>query len=324
MSDNTPVDSDFNLDSFSAELFGQSQTDQEAATPDEAPEDDPVEDAPQEDTHSGDDDTPDTEVDETEADPVEEKPKKTRFQERIDELTGKQREAERRASELEAKLNEAIAKLNQSADPKPAKVEAEDSSEPKHSDLNEDGTDKYPLGEFDAKFLKDYTMYHIAQREAATKESETQTAEQARLQKEHEARQTAWEAKLEPARERYPDYQEKVEGMISTLSDIEPTYGDYLSSQIMEMDHGTEVLYYLATHPAEARSIVDSGARKATLALGALEERLRPRSEEPVFKATKAPTPPPTNKGTAGQKAPIRGDEDDLDAFARALFKQGR
>lgn len=318
----TPVDTSDNLDTFSADLFGQS-TPPEPAKPDEVDEKPPVEDA-KEDTHPEDDDTLDTE-DGAEEEVAEEtpKPKKSRFQERIDELTSKQRDAERRALDLEAKLNEAIGKLNQEPKtPEPAPIA--DKGEPQPDAVNEDGTDKYPLGEFDPRFLKDYTKYHMALDMESEKQKEVQTAEQARLQKEQETRLATWNEKLEPARERNPDFQEKVEGLVSSLSGLEPTYGDYLSTQIMEMDHGTEVLYYLATHPDEARSIVDSGARKATLALGALEERLRPRieGEKPVRKETKAPPPPPSTKGSAAAKVEVSGDTDDLDAFSRTLFKR--
>jgi len=91
------------------------------------------------------------------------------------------------------------------------------------------------------------------------------------------------------------------------------------------MDKGPDVLYYLSNHPEEANSIVNSGAQKATLALGRIESRfLKSEQDAPKPKLTKAPAPPPRGaqaRGTNGAYIAVAPDTDDLDAFEQEFFK---
>ena len=153
---------------------------------------------------------------------------------------------------------------------------------------------------------------------------EQEETQQRQIQQAQQELQAAWGEKLDTARERYPDFNEKGQELIDSLGEIDQQYGEYLSTTIMEMDHGAEVLYYLASNPEEARDIIASGAKRATIALGRLEARFEEGSaEKPKArpKVSKAPPPPPKNKGSAvAAGTTVRGDEDDLDAVARALF----
>lgn len=324
-----PVETD--LDVFAAELFGQSKAPSEPASSEETETAEEESDASIEDTHVDEDhDTlaPDND-DETDedAETLKEdtpKPKKNRFQERIDELNGKYRETERR-------LNEALAKLEEAQKTKTEPVQTQKSEDgPKPTDLNEDGSEKYPLGEFDPAYIKDVVKHTLDEETKARETHEKMSAEEKARQEAANTLQEQWNEKLVPAQERYPDFQEKGEGMISAFEGIDPAYGDYLTTTIMDMEYGPDVFYYLANNLDEAKAIVDSGAKKATIALGRLEAKFAIAEAEKTIarpKVSKAPEPPQhLNKGSAVTPPSIRGDEKDvdLDTFSKALFAKKR
>lgn len=324
------------LDVFSSQLFGQTKGLQEPASSETDDTDVGDGDAPEEDTHStpikgseedtlaNEDDDSDDEGDDT---PEEDapKPKKSRAQERIEELNAKYREEQRKRELLEERL----AKLEQNGktDTPAPKAEVVDTG-PAPDDKNEDGTDKYPLGEFDPGYIRDLTKHTLQEEQKAfAARLEQEKAELAR-DAERAALQSAWQEKLVPAQERYPDFHEKGEQLLDTFSEIDAAYGEYLSSTIMSMDYGPDVLYYLASHPDEAQTIVKAGPALATIALGRLEAKFAFAEEEKQKarpKVSKAPVPPVhTNKGSAVAHIETPDDTDDLDAFAEKLFKKRR
>lgn len=323
---------DVSLDDFADELFGQSKSQPEPASLEESEDEPAAQDDAQEDednTQVGEEvdapaDEDDTEEEDTETPEVEAKPKKNRFQERIDELTSKAREAEREA----AALKERLAKLEKTAEPEP-KAQVEVVTEgPSPDDKNEDGTDKYPLGEFDPKFAADVVRHTLkVEREALIAQEKE---DQARLEREQEVAvlQASWNEKLEPAKERYPDFIEKGQNLGATFDSIDGSYADYLTTTIMSMDYGPDVLYYLANNLDEATKIVQAGATKATIALGRLESKFAEADQAKQMarpKVSKAPTPPAhMNKGSAAAKAAVDPNTDDLDEFSRALFNKKR
>ncbi len=318
------------LDTFETEFFGQTSAPQEAATSeevneketDDAPINDVIDTQDEDDTldDSGDDEEEET-GEQAEEIADEPKPKKNRFQERIDELTAKAREAERREQATLAKLEQIMQKLEQQ--------DADDYSDepatgPQPDDLNADGTEKYPLGEYDPNYIKDQVKFTLEQEREAMRQRDEQEAQQREIDQAQLELQTNWNEGLVAARERYPDFQEKAEAIVNEFSGINEDYGEYLSTTIMGMEHGTDVLYYLANNPDEARKIVNSGATKATIALGRLEAKFAFAAEEKAKarpKVSNAPAPPPVqNKGSAPVGREIRGDEDDLDLISKALF----
>ncbi len=246
-----------NLDDFSASFFGETkQTSEAPAKAEEEVEleqkadDANTEEVDTQSEETGDDDTPAPDDDDDETEQKAKPEKKNRLQERINELTAARREAERKLAEAEAKLAE-----KQTPKPEPAKA-VEESKGPDPLAKNEDGSDKYPLGEFDPKFVKD-TIQHALNEQA--KAAEVQKAEQEKLSAEEQYRNTlvnSWNEKLEDVRERYPDYEEKGQEMLSVFEGIDQAYGQYLTDTLMEMDAGPEVFYYLANNLDEAERIV--------------------------------------------------------------------
>ncbi len=324
----TPVDDgDVDLDTFASELFGQSKPADEPASSEGEEVDETVEvDATETDTHDEDDALAPEDEDEDET-PVEEvKPKKNRLQERIDGLIKDREDEKRLRVALEARLA-ALEKPEATPEPKPAPTQATNTG-PNPDDTNEDGSEKYPLGEFDPNYIRDLTKHALKEEREAEKARDAERVEQEEMDAQRAELQRDWQTKLTPAKERYPDFTEKGEQLFESFSTIEPAYGEYLVATIMGMDNGPDVLYYLANNVDEAEAIIAKGPTKATIALGRIETKFAELAEDkqPVrSKVTKAPPPPAhLNKGSAIASSSVSDDTDDLDAFAAKLFKKRR
>jgi hypothetical protein len=327
-----PVDIDTteeqSLDEFEAEFF----------SPGKAPDKKPVAEETNEDNVSDSDNNEETSVedsvDDTESSDNEETPsnnkKESRAEKRIRELNAKFREEQRKRLELEQLLEERKrleeSKISDNNGPTPAvNSKKEEEDRPPHwDDEDENGNKKYPLGQFDPKFNSDLVAYTVRKETEAFQERMRQAEFQRRQEEAERALQEQWQQKLTVAQERYPDFMEKGQELIDNFSDLDPAYGKYLTDTIRSIDNGTDVLYYLASHPDIARDIVNQGAAKATLALGRISAMLD-NDEAPTTKnaartkTTNAPPPPPKAKGSALPK--IR-DLDNLDDFEEVFFRR--
>lgn len=330
--ENSVDQNDIDLDTFSADFFGQSNATPQEEANSEASEEGITDDAnindDTVDTQEG-DDTPDDVKDEDEDGEQSEeiddepKPKQTRAQERIEELNRKYREEQRQREALEARLAALEQKGKTEA---PAHVDVTDTA-PHPDDKNEDGTDKYPLGEYDPAFIRDQVTHAFEQKHQELLAREQEEADRQEQEDQRAQLQAEWNDKLVPARERYPDFQEKGQNLVSAFEGIDPNYGEYLTTTLMNMEFGPDVLYYLANNMDEAHKIVQSGAAKATVALGRLEAKFAFANEEKQKarpKVSQAPTPPPANRGSAVAKPSIEADTDNLDDFEREFFKKAR
>lgn len=338
--DGAPTES---LDDFAAELFGGTTSAPDNAKSEEVVEEteeangelelDTQTDDLEEDLEevSEDDDTLATDEDDDEPEAEEKPKKKNRFQERIDELTAARKEAERKAEERLAEKDRELAELraklegNNNEQPKTQPTETSNVLKAPHkTDLDENGNPKYPLGEYDPQFMRDTVEHMLAEREARAQEQQKQ---QEAVQQQYQAKQqlqAQWNTKLDTAQERYPDFQEKGQQMLSVFEGIDEQYGDYLTTTLMEMDNGPDVFYYLASNVEEAKRIVEAGPKRATMALAKLEAQFAGTStpSQPVKRVSSAKTPPPQNKGSAVVKPKVAPDTDDLSAFERELFRK--
>lgn len=313
------------LDAFSDLFHGTSEPAKEADIADE-PEDGSDEDIDADnselDDHSVETDE-DEEAEEEETPEPEVKPKKNKksFQERMDEVTREKYEALRRADALEARL-QALEANNKTENKEPAPIK-EEASAPAPDDVDENGELKYPLGEYDPKYIRDLTRHTIAQEREAERirEDERKQATEAEAIQQEIAVQ--WQAKIEAVKEDMPDFQEKGAELENTFRNLEPAYGQYLATTIMTMDKGPEVLYYLSNNIEEAHKIANLGPTQATIALGRLEARFFSESgNNRTVKVSNAPEPPPSlNKGRKVSRD-IPDDTDDLDAFSAKFFKK--
>jgi AAA ATPase containing von Willebrand factor type A (vWA) domain len=333
--ENNLVESD-DLDAFSTDFFGQtSVTPPAEETKEDTEEDDRDATTPEEgdtqideddDTLAPDDDN-DEDSDETEEDQETDEPqpkKKNRFQERINEFTRELRETQRQLEAIKAE-NEKLKQNTDTVTPKPVTTAPPENLGPTPDDTNEDGTEKYPLGEYDPLFVRDIARFTFQQEMERAKAEEAQASEQRKAQEQLDKLGQEWTGKLASAQERYPDLTEKGEVLVSTFEGIDQAYGEYLSSTIMGMEYGPDVLYYLANNVDEAQRIVGLGATGATIALGRIESKFADADAEKQRakpRVSKAPTPPPANRGSAVAMPDIPADTDKLDDFEAVFFKK--
>lgn len=333
-----------NLEDFSKELFGESNkeepkveaepeqdnapTEVDTQSSEEPEADDVSEDDPtleDDDTLAPEDDDSDDDP-EAKEEPEQPKKKKNSFQERIDEINGKYREEERQRiadrREFEARIQELESKLGNNKEPENTSTESVESvTAPTPNDKNEDGSDKYPLGDLDPAYMKD-TVQHMLDADKAARKAEALKEQQSQaVQAEKNELQESWNTKLNDAQERYPDFQEKGKEMISVFDGIDEQYGDYLSTTIMDMENGPDVFYHLSNNLEEAERIVNLGARKATIELAKIEARMAVQKEVKPPKVSKAPAPPPRVKGSSVAAPAIKPDTNDLDEFSKLMFK---
>ena len=308
------VDTD-NLDAFADDFFGQKPSKEAPKTkePEAAQEGDAEEVVAAEAQTDAEDEA---ELEQEVKEPVK---KKQTVQERIDEVV-RQREEIRRDGDAKIEaLRKEFEEYKKGSQPAP--VEAK---EPQPDALKEDGTPVYQLGEFDPNYIRDLTRFTL---ETERSKAQAEWAEQQRVnsvQQEQQALQAGWNTKVEAATVENPDFVEKGQALLVNFENLDPGYAGYLSSALMNMEKGTDVLYYLANHPDEAKAIVNSGAQKATLALGRIEARFLTGDENvPRAKVTKAPAPPPVRaRGTNGAFIAVEPDTDDLDLFEAEFFKK--
>lgn len=314
------VDTD-DLDAFATDFFGENKVDDQAAKPDQANPDAPTQKDPDTDAQKTD---PDPNED-PDAEFVEAPPKKKTVQDRIDELVrqreDQKREAAREVADLRKEFEAQLAAL------KPQPVQSKD-SEPTPEALNEDGTPKYALGEFDPLYIRDLTRFTLEQeRNQANIRAEEQRRNQEQAT-QAAALQTSWNEKLEAATKTYPDLRTKGQTLLDGFGNLDSGYAGYLATVLMSMDFGPDVLNYLSDNPAEATKIVNSGATKATVALGRIEAKFAEADaikQVAKPKISNAPPPPAaTARGTAGGAKVLDADTDNLDDFSDLFFSKKR
>jgi hypothetical protein len=331
------VDMD-DLDSFENAFFNREQpkaepeVDKQEDTEEEAPENEDDALATDDDKDAPEDESPEDEDQEEEKaeEPAPKKGKKS-YQDRINELTAKARNEERRSAELERRLAELEARSEVKDEPKELREQLPTDA-PSPDAKGEDGEPLYPLGEFDPKFIRELTKFTIdEERKAAkaaedtAKEQEAKEEAQRKIEAAQEELKNSWVEKVAEAEKELPDLREQLAEMGEVFQDIEPAYGEYLASTIMSCDYGPQIMYYLSQNIGEAQKIVASGPAAATLAIGRLEARFVPVKQEEkrnTKKVSSAPDPAEHRTRGQGGKFTTPADTDDLDAFEKEFFKQ--
>lgn len=343
------VDEETTLEDFASDLFNSqgndSQDEEDNSENEQTEETDPEEvESDDEDTDSDDEeetveeeedsDNPDEDDDEEdseekgdneEEDENSSKKKPNRFQKRINDLVAEREAEKRRAKELEKRLEALEAKKTDDANNSPKQEEQQEKS-PNPDDLTSEGKPKYPLGKYDPDYIKDLAEFTVERKQKQIDAERQEKQRQEQTEKQRVELEENWNAKLEPAKVRYPDFDEKGEALMGIVQNYEAGYAEYLATQIMDMDHGPDVLYYLGENLDEAANIMEKGPAKATLELGYLNGKFRNASQEKAKakpKVSKAPKPPRTvNKGSNQSMPDVDLDTDDLDSFSGVLFKK--
>lgn len=273
----------------------------------------------------------DNHEDEDKGENVEPEPKpqgKKSAQERINEVVAKQREAERERDALRQK----IAELEAAATKKPEEVKTQGQTPlreqlaadaPSPDALNEDGSPKYKLGEFDPQYIRDLTKYTITVEREAQREADARAAERMKVEAAQAELQSNWLQKLEQTEKELPDIREHITDLENQFSNLPADYGEFLAATIMSCDNGPEVMYYLSQNIGEAQKIVASGPAAATLALGRLDARLSKaaaQEEKSNKRPSEAPEPPPSTTRGNGGRFSARPDTENLAAFEKEFY----
>lgn len=327
------VDDTNELDAFEQDFFQTAPAEDEVIE-DEAPEDEDHEDNPldteadeEAEVEDEESEAEDEDEEEEEPDEVPEPPKRKSAKERINELTAKAREAERREQALLKRLEalEASEKEVKAEDKPPLRDVLPDGA-PQPDATGEDGEALYPLGEFDPLYIRDLTRFTIKAENEAIRETRQQEELAAKMEAEKKEIQETWVSRLDAIEEEIPDIRDGISDLTDTFAELEPNYGEYLATLLMSSEQGPRIMHYLSQNLSEAQKIVASGPAAATLALGRLEARfITTRVKEETkrnVKKSSAPTPPETSSKGRGSKFDTKDDTEDLDAFERKFFSK--
>jgi len=328
------VDMD-DLDKFSEAMFSPAKVElDDEVTEEEDPEieDDALatdedEEAETDEDETSEDEDEDPEEEEEEAEePKPAKKGKKSFQDRINELTAKTREAERREAALLERLSRLETREPEVDTPQPKTQTAPlgiPSDGPDPHALKEDGEPVYPFGEFDPNFIRDLTKFTIEHETAALRAKAEKEAQAKQVEAAQAELKGAWVDKVAEAEKELPDLREKLEDLTDTFATIEPQIGEFLAATIMSCENGPQIMYYLSQNIGEAQKIVASGPAAATLAIGRLDAFVAAPKQEKrnIKKVSEAPKPPENRSRGSGTRSSVAGDTDDLDAFEKAFFR---
>jgi len=194
-------------------------------------------------------------------------------QARIAQEIDRRKAAEARAAHIEAELQQ----LRSRPAPAPVEPPAPARAKPREEEV---GT-KYPSY---ADFIEDLADWKAEQRLTALRPAapidqivaaEIEKREQVRQRVEA---QRAFEAREEQARATYPDYQDQVDRLISTVRDAGTPFPPVALEAIFQSEQAGHLLYWLATHPTEAlqlaRDVSHYDVVAAPLVRQVLEARL--------------------------------------------------
>lgn len=225
----------------------------------------------------------------------------TGVQKRIDQMTYRFREQERRANAAEARLAEYENKAKQA----PAGVEAE--KRKTLADFN-----------FDEAEYAEYVEDRLTKRASETAAKEATKAIEEREQKkakdsERETKLAKWQERQDKFIESHPDFDEVIEQAKSDGLRL----SDALFELLADSEIGPQALMHLAQNPDESRRISTLSPAAAGREFGKLEARLEASkpadanasaaTKEPS--TSKAPPPPPKIEGSSGA---IQPDEDKM------------
>lgn len=224
----------------------------------------------------------------------DEKPKRSRAQERIQQLSTRAKDAEARAKEAERRATRAEKRL---------------------ADLNADepNPDSYALGEDDPRFIADLAVYKTTQSGKSEHEQDAQEAkaDQEAAQKEAaQARQATFNERAEEFRKSADDFDAVV---FNPQNSISPLMGE----MIMESEVGPQIAYYLGKNPREAGQIANlESEREVARHFGRIEADIQAPAPK---KITAAPTPikPTATGGGHNSLSPSEMTVDDMEAHLK-------
>ncbi len=262
----------------------------------------------------------------------EEKKRSRPWSQRVDNLTARLRDAERRAAEAEARVSPQEETKEQAPDP---------------FAKNDDGSDKYEFGEADPQFLRDDARFAVREELRAEREKTAEGDKKTAAQREIVGKIETGMASIEKAGvEKYDDFEAKIGEAVEARGG-EPL-PPLVSIGIAVSPAGADIAYRLATDEKAASKIENlarTNPRAAAMEFGELEgqyldneedndlnmddpldmarligrERARRKGLKPgaVRKLTQAPEPAEHRSRGANGQFETRPDTEDFAAFER-------
>jgi hypothetical protein len=223
-------------------------------------------------------------------------------QERIDEKTRLQKEAERRAEQAERDREywREQALRNQQA-PSRQDQQAEE-AEPNPED--------YEHGTLDVRFITDLATFR------ANKAFEARRAAEDR-DRERYSRVSAFNQAAEALAEKTPDFYEVVGEDFGRVARV---CTQVMTDALLSSEAGPQLGYHLAKNPSEARRIAALPPLAQAMAIGELKQKLASPPAPTPKTATDAPAPTPQVRG-AGGRFTVAPDTDDFAAFEKQYGK---
>jgi hypothetical protein len=248
-------------------------------------------------------------------------------QKRINDLTAKFRQEEREKLALLRRLEELenVVKKETKEEQVPLRQQLPDGA-PDPDAKNEKGDPLYPLGEFDPQYIKALTKWSVDTEFKAAEEARAKAAEEAAIKQEQAKIGEEWLERVEKASEEVPDIKDRIIAVTDALEGLDPKYGDYLATIVMQSEVGPELMHYFSDNIGEAQKIVASGALAATLAIGRLEAQFlnsASRGEQKRNKKLSEAKEPPSDhaRGVNGRFS-VAPDTDNQAAFEKVFFQK--
>lgn len=206
---------------------------------------------------------------------------------RIDELTRRYREAERREERLLALLE---------GKPSDKQTQTND-AEPKESDFNSYG-----------EYVRALARWEFRQEQKQSQKANEETLTKKRQQEHIDGLRTTFETKADKLREKHEDFDDVCFGDHVTIT-------EHMALAIMDSDLGPEINYYLGSNPTEALRIARLGPYAAAREIGKLEAKLsnpQPQAKKP----SNAPEPiNPVSPNSKSNDSP--GDKDSINDWMK-------
>jgi hypothetical protein len=242
--------------------------------------------------------------------------KKSRSEERINELTREKYLAQRRADRLQAELD--ALKTPQppqppSPQPQPqaqAQTQAQAQPQPQAQPPRKPAVTDFAVYEDFVDALTQWNARQIAAQEIANLRAEDALAV---VQAQHQEVLSQFEAGKQEARTRYPDFDQVMTSDVAIAMPItEPMQHIITTSPV-----GHDVAYYLVQHPDEAHQIAQLQPLDALRTLGRLEERVNFLQRMPPARGNGGTAPrttaaPPPVEPVGGHATQIALSDDQL------------
>lgn len=219
------------------------------------------------------------------------KPRKP-ARERIDELTGKWRSAERAVKDMEARAKRAEERLKLYEAPPPKE------------------SDYASYDEFQAAL----TAFQYRQANKSEKEQDLKDLNAEREAASRESQQALADIYTERASafaEAVPDFYQKTTDPTLPIT-------DEMARQIQASDQGPEVAYYLASNRAEAARLAKLSGADVAREIGRIEGRLTQPTPKRVSSAPEPITAAVKGSGSQGEWDPRKASVDDMEARLKA------